>query len=192
MPINTASSARGLSIAAICIFLGPVLWLIASIQFFYNPPQVPPHQSDAIVVLGGLSRERLPAAQQLQSQLGIPVLVVSTTGLSGNAESDELCNDEQGQPGLICFRPQPLNTRGEADALAALIKEHGWKSITVVTSDYHVIRAGTLIRQCTAVEVQMVGSEPDLSPAAWLDRFVVETGGLLDTWVRPECSTQSG
>nr|WP_306422726.1 YdcF family protein [Paenarthrobacter aurescens] len=167
--------------------LAALLWVLAAVQFFYNPPQVTPHRTDAIVVLGGMSKERLPVAQKLQQELDIPVLVVSTTGLAGNVEGDALCDEDQADPDLVCFRPSPLNTRGEAEALRALIAEHGWKSVTVVTSEYHLMRAGTLIGQCTSAEVQMVGSQPDLSAIAWLDRFVVETGGLMDTWVRPEC-----
>ncbi|MFE4196521.1 YdcF family protein [Paenarthrobacter sp. NPDC056912] len=189
MPLKTASVTRVFSVAVVACFLVALLWLIAAFQLFFNPPRVAPQRTDAIVVLGGLSKERLPVAQELQDQLDIPVLVVSTTGLAGNAEGDELCREDVGDPDLLCFRPSPLNTRGEASALNKLIQEHGWKSITVVTSDYHLIRAGTLIHQCTPIEVEMVGSQPELSAAAWLDRFVVETGGLIDALVRPECSS---
>jgi hypothetical protein len=34
----------------------------------------------------------------------------------------------------------------------------------------------------------MVASHPDLSPLQWLRRFVIETGGLIDVSLRPECS----
>ncbi|MEI2278561.1 YdcF family protein [Paenarthrobacter ilicis] len=187
MPSRKVSATRALGIAigtCLVIFL---LWLIAAFQFFYNPPQAKPHKTDAIIVLGGMSKERLPVAEKLQAQLDIPVLVVSTTGLSGNVEGDALCDDNADDPDLVCFRPSPLNTRGEAESLSALIAQHSWKSVTVVTSNYHLMRAGTLIEQCTSAEVQMFGSPPDLSAGAWLDRFVVETGGLIDTWMRPEC-----
>jgi uncharacterized SAM-binding protein YcdF (DUF218 family) len=189
VPLKIASATRVIGVVVGSCFLAALLWLIAAFQFFYDPPQVTPHRTDAIVVLGGLSRERLPVAQELQQELGIPVLVVSTTGLAGNVEGDALCQEDagEGDPELLCFRPSPLNTRGEAEALRALIAEHGWKSVTVVTSEYHVMRAGTLIEQCTSAEVQMVGSQPNLSPEAWMDRFVVETGGLIDAWMRPEC-----
>jgi uncharacterized SAM-binding protein YcdF (DUF218 family) len=170
--------------AAIAAFF---VWLLLAIQLFANPPQVAPQRTDAIVVLGGLSRERLPVAQDLQKSLDIPVLVVSTTGLAGNIEGDELCREGQEDPELVCFRPEPLNTRGEADAVAGLVTKYGWKSIMVVTSNYHVMRAGTLMEQCVAADVQMVGSEPDMTAGAWLDRFVVETGGLMDVWMQPEC-----
>ena len=187
MPTKTASVTRAAVWAVLVAAAGFILWLLLAIQFFAMPPQATPHHTDAVVVLGGMSRERLPIAQDLQKSLDIPVLAVSTTGLSGNAEGDQLCDENAGDPDLVCFRPSPLNTRGEADAVARLVADHGWKSVTVVTSDYHLMRAGTLMRQCTNVEVQMVGSEPELSAGAWLDRFVVETGGLIDVWMQPEC-----
>lgn len=189
MPTKTASLTRALLRAAVTAVAMVGVWLILAIQFFAFPPQSTPHHTDAIVVLGGMSRERLPVAQDLQQSLDIPVLAVSTTGLSGNAEGDTLCSESPDDPDLVCFRPDPLNTRGEADAIAELAAKHGWKSITVVTSDYHLVRAGTLVRQCTSIDVQMVGSQPELSAGAWLDRFAVETGGLIDVWMRPECST---
>ncbi|WP_024817793.1 YdcF family protein [Arthrobacter sp. 31Y] len=192
MPFTKVSATRALGIAAGTCLVVFLLWLVASFQFFYNPPQAKPHKTDAIVVLGGMSKERLPVAQDLQHELDIPVLVISTTGLSGNVEGDALCQADagEGDPDLVCFRPSPLNTRGEAEALRGLIAEHGWKSVTVVTSKYHLMRAGTLIEQCTPAEVQMVGSQPELSAGIWLDRFVVETGGLLDVWVQPECTSR--
>ncbi|MFK0006883.1 YdcF family protein [Paenarthrobacter sp. NPDC090520] len=188
MPTKTAFMTRVALRSLIACVAAFALWILLAIQFFALPPQATPHHTDAIVVLGGMSRERLPVAQDLQKSLDIPVLVVSTTGLSGNVEGDALCSESGGDdPDLVCFRPDPLNTRGEADAVASLAAKHGWESVTVVTSDYHLMRAGTLMRQCTSVEVQMVGSEPELSAGAWLDRFVVETGGLIDVWMQPEC-----
>jgi hypothetical protein len=53
-----------------------------------------------------------------------------------------------------------------------------------------VTRAGRLISQCTTADVQMVASHPDLGPGQWLRRFVIETGGLLDASLRPECVDQ--
>ncbi|SEI42164.1 DUF218 domain-containing protein [Arthrobacter sp. yr096] len=191
MPLKTAPATRIIGVVVGACFLAVLLWLIAAFQFFYNPPQATPHRTDAIVVLGGMSKERLPVALELQENLDIPVLVVSTTGLAGNVEGDALCQENagEGDPDLVCFRPSPLNTRGEAEALRGLIADHGWKSVTVVTSEYHLMRAGTLIGQCTSAEVQMVGSQPDLSAGAWMDRLVVETGGLIDIWMRPECTS---
>jgi hypothetical protein len=36
----------------------------------------------------------------------------------------------------------------------------------------------------------MVASHPDLDLGQWLRRFVIETGGLIDASLRPECANQ--
>lgn len=69
-----------------------VLWLIAAFQLFHNPPRDVPQRTDAIVVLGGMSSERLPVSLALREQLGIKDLVVVTTGLPANAGSDSFVN----------------------------------------------------------------------------------------------------
>jgi len=98
--------------------LAGVLWLIAAFQLFHNPSRDVPQRTDAIVVLGGMSSERLPVGLALREQLGIKDLVVITTGLPANAGSDEFCEAHDGDPHLDCFRPDPLNTRGEAARLS--------------------------------------------------------------------------
>jgi uncharacterized SAM-binding protein YcdF (DUF218 family) len=169
-----------------------VLWFITAFQLFYNVPEKAPKRTDAIIMLGGISRERLPKTLELQKELNIPVLVISNTNTKGNVEADYYCHNhitEPTDPQLICFTPSPSDTRGEADAIGLLATEHGWKSITVVTSRYHVTRVGRLLSQCTPSTVQMVATNPDFGPLEWLRRFVVETGGLLSVIVDPQCSS---
>lgn len=178
---------RKLAVTLAASVLAGVLWLIAAFQLFHNPSRDVPQRTDAIVVLGGMSSERLPVGLALRDQWGIQDLVIVTTGLPANAGSDEFCEAHDGDPQLDCFRPDPLNTRGEALRLRDLAAERGWTSVTVVTSDYHLQRAGTLMKQCIAADVHMVGTKPELSPGGWLWRFVVETGGLFDVWLGPEC-----
>ncbi|WP_249777432.1 YdcF family protein [Arthrobacter sp. C9C5] len=166
-----------------------VLWLIIAFQLFVNVDPLSVHRTDAVIMLGGASSERLPVAQRVQQELGAPVLVLSHTDTPGNKVADETCNAAQfPNSTLVCFQPGEYDTRGEAEAIGKLVKLNGWKSITVVTSSYHVTRAGRLMEQCTTADVQMVPSHPDFSPAQWLRRFVIETGGLIDVSLRPECS----
>ncbi|WP_115788787.1 YdcF family protein [Arthrobacter silvisoli] len=187
---------RYLSAGAAGLF---VLWFAVSLQLFCLVSTPVPPPVDAIVVLGGSSDERLPAAQALETaqalaaqsragQAAAPVLVLSWTDTRGNASVDALCNAASfPQQSLICFRPEGMDTRGEAASVAKLAKENGWHSVAVVTSSYHVLRAGTLMRQCTAADVHMVASEPALDSLQWLRRFVIEEAGLLDVNLRPEC-----
>ena len=172
------------------VFVALVLWLVIAFQLFFNVQDAPAVRTDAVIMLGGASAERLPVAQRLQESLGIPVLVVSHTDTPGNASADALCNEApRRSSSLVCLTLDARNTRGEARAIGTLVAAKGWTSVSVVTSRYHVARAETLIRQCTSAEVHLAGSTPDLSPAEWLDRFIVETGGLLDVSLRPECGS---
>ncbi len=165
------------------------VWLIVCFQLFVNVDPLSVHRTDAVIMLGGAGSERLPVAQQVQEEYKVPVLALSHTDTSGNAAADDACKSATfPNASLICFRPNGLDTRGEAQAVGRLIEANGWKSVTVVTSSYHVTRAGRLIGQCTTAEVQMVASHPDLSPWQWLRRFVIETGGLIDVSLRPECA----
>lgn len=170
---------------------GFLLWLIVAVQLFANTDPLSVHRTDAVIMLGGAAAERLPAAQRIQQELGIPVLVLSRTETFGNRAADAVCGSAAApHPSLVCFRPPDLDTRGEAQAISRLVALNGWESVTVVTSSYHVTRAGRLIGQCTTADVQMVASHPDLDPGQWLRRFVIETGGLIDASLRPECSDQ--
>lgn len=145
---------------------------------------------DAVIVLGGASDERLPVAELLADSGDAPVLVVSRTDTPGNASADALCRDTPlPSASLICFRPEGMDTRGEAVAIRQLVAVNGWDSIAVVTSSYHVARAGLLMGQCTDASVAMVSSAPKLDSLQWLRRFVIETGGLLDVNLRPECGS---
>lgn len=171
------------------VFLTLAIWLLAASQLFFNVQQAAPARTDAVIMLGGASTERLPVARRLKESLDIPVLVVSHTNTPGNASADALCKGEASRldGSLVCLNLDEKDTRGEARAIGNLVAAKGWTSITVVTSRYHVTRAGMLIRQCTTADVHLIGSTPDFNLKQWVDRFVVETGGLLDSTLRPEC-----
>lgn len=172
---------------------GLLVWLVFALQLFVNTDPLRVQRTDAVIMLGGAAAERLPAARRIQQDLDIPVLVLSRTDTPGNAAADAVCGSVvYPDPDLLCFRPADLDTRGEARSISRLVELNGWTSVTVVTSNYHVTRAGRLIMQCTTAEVQMVASHPHLGPWQWLRRFVVETGGLLDASLRPECGPQAG
>jgi len=189
-------SLKYLSAGAIGLF---VLWFALSLQLFCLVSTPAPPAVDAVIVLGGSSDERLSlgqavvtaqslAAHSPATQGASPVLVLSWTGTPGNASIDSLCNGASfPQQSLLCFRPEGMDTRSEAAAVGKLVEANGWHSVAVVTSSYHVLRAGTLMRQCTSAEVHMVASKPALDSLQWLRRFVIEEGGLIDVNLRPEC-----
>jgi hypothetical protein len=103
--------------------------------------------ADAVVVLGGHGA-RVAVGRQLVREGAAPQLVLS----SG-------CPSEPGlAPGVLRFTPVPFNTRGEARAVARLVREHGWRSVIVVTSGYHVRRARLLFGRAVPAEVTFVAA----------------------------------
>lgn len=169
--------------------LACVIWLVVAFQLFVAVEDEVPLRTDAVVVLGGASAERLPVALRLRAALNDPVLVLSHTRTPGNSDADALCRDQPKNPDdrILCVTLDRQNTRGEARAIGRLAASKGWTTITVVTSRYHMTRAETLVRQCTAAQIASVGSTPHLNLKEWLFRFVEETGGLMDAMARPEC-----
>lgn len=183
---------RTLSRVALAVLAILVLWLIVAFQLFYNVHTPPLKRTDAVVMLGGASKERLLEAMMLRAELDAPYLVLSHTDTPGNASADDYCDRHSNRaiyPDIICFTPEPLNTRGEVDAIGLIATENEWSSIVVVTSKYHVARSERLLNQCTPSNVQMVGTDPQFSPLQWLRRFAIETGGLLTVFLSPECDS---
>ena len=181
-----------------------LIWLFTAVNLFYYPQVSEPGQADAVVVLAGAAAERFPVGRALVRAGHAPELALSTTDTPGNLVTDLYCDymardtigddDGSGLAGttgsamVTCFIPTPLTTRGEARAVARLAADNGWESLIVVTSRYHLLRAETNISQCTTAKITMVASEPELSPTAWLGRFVEETGGLAAALLRPACA----
>ncbi|PRZ44037.1 uncharacterized SAM-binding protein YcdF (DUF218 family) [Antricoccus suffuscus] len=168
-------------LAGICALL--IVWLIACYFYFVAPAVDHPKHADAVVVLGG-APDRLPVGQKLVAQGIAPTLVVSNSPGTENARANKECKTDT-SPDVICFVPSPDDTRGEAHAIAKLAAQHGWKSIVVVTSTYHITRARVLVEQATPIKVYMVASKPKASVLAWAWHFIHETGGMIDALLRP-------
>jgi hypothetical protein len=105
-------------------------------------------KADAIVVLGGRPN-RLPVGLRLWRAEVAPTLVIFNASGEGDDEH-------------LYVRPEPYTTRGEARATARLAREHGWRSIVVVTSSYHVPRARMLFRRAFDGEVRTASAQPTL------------------------------
>lgn len=179
------------------LFAGGILvalllaWLLTAYQLFYNVHTPAPKQADAVVMLGGASNERLLDAMMLRAEVNAPYLVISNTDTPGNASADDYCATHSNKaiyPDVVCFTPGTMDTRGEASELGKLAAEYHWKNMTVVTSKYHIQRAGLLMHQCVNSDVTMFSTTPQFDTWQWLRRFVIETGGLLDVHLRPQCA----
>jgi len=139
------------------LFAGLVVALvIASVQLFVLRSDDAVVRADAVVVLFG-GRGRLPVGIELVERGVAPVLVVSQ-GRDRRWRSPGLCDRRDLR--VLCPVADAESTRGEARLIGRLARERGWDSLVVVSSRFHLVRAGLLIRRCYDGRLAMVGSPP--------------------------------
>ena len=129
---------------------------LASVPLFilYDDDRVT--KADAVMVLAGEQR-RLPVGLELVERGVAPLLVISD-GLDPRwTRANRLCR--YGDPErVVCIRPDPYSTRGEARLAARLARERGWDSLVVVSSRFHLFRARMLFERCFDGRLDLVGS----------------------------------
>jgi uncharacterized SAM-binding protein YcdF (DUF218 family) len=144
---------RWLLIAGVIVvaaFAGCTAWLIVW------PAQGMPTRVDAIVVLAGPGT-RLPAGVQLAREGRAPVLVVS----QGHLGYGGSCPRPIPGVRIICFDPDPADTKGEAEYTGELAKRYGWHSLAVVAIPEQATRARLIVGRCFPGFVYVItGSVP--------------------------------
>ena len=162
-------------------------------------------RADVIFVFAGTIAERAMEASELYKEGYAPRIVVTRgprtaavyrleeLGIDVASETD-LNRDvllQLGVPLEALLLPPELhdNTAEEARTLRALADRHGWRRIIIVSSKYHLRRAGLAVRRAlrgTGVQVIRRGTRFDAStPDTWWNRradirwIVSETPKLL-------------
>lgn len=138
---------------------------------------VPP--ADAVVMFVGGRGERLDAALEVVEAGNVGALVIPNGATASWPQANALC-DGRTDVGVevLCPVPDPDTTRGEARAIAAVAAEHGWGTLVVVTSTYHLERATLLLGRCFSGEVSAVEASPVLSLWGWVSRLTHEWAGV--------------
>ena len=150
------------------ILVAFVAWLALALYLFVWPSQDHPRRAGAIIVLSGDMEHRFPRALALARAHVAPVLVVSDGARSNWAPARKLCAQPSGHGfRVICFRPDPYTTRGEARGALALAERNHWRSLLVVTSTYHVYRARMLFKRCLDGHARVYATGTS-SNRAWL------------------------
>ena len=156
-----------------------VAFVVANLVFFVWPSAGALQPADAVVVLAGGNGERLDRGLELMRD-GLAPTLVASTGPS------QLCNTSQPFE-VVCFDPSPATTRGEAEAIGRLAKEHGWDRIVLVTSTYHMSRARLLVGRCYPGTLEVAPASPNWGVVRWGSAIVHEWGGLAESAVHRSC-----
>ena len=158
----------------------------------------PLEKSDAIIILSddNFYADRATRAAELFRQNLAPMVVASGIRLRPNAGISELMTHdliERGVPkeSVLPFPQDADNTREEAEFLRKLVQQKNWKSVIVVTSNYHTRRAKYIFRKVfgNTVTVRMASArDADYDPAHWYEgrksikRFAHEALGYVVAW----------
>jgi uncharacterized SAM-binding protein YcdF (DUF218 family) len=149
---------------------------VVTVRLFVLPAQGMPSRVSAIVMLAGPG-DRLGAALELAREHRAPVLAVSL-GQHGYAGP---CPPAVPGVKLICFSPNPGNTRGEAEFVGQLAKKYRWHSLVLVTTRAQDTRARILMGRCFGGPVYAVTGSLPLSN--WPYQIAYEWGALLKALV---------
>ncbi len=133
-------------------------WLVACALLFVWPDDDEPSRADAIVVLAGGKKQRLGKALELVENGVSDTLVISDGRDPGWPEANRLCTGARSDLDVVCFRPRPYSTRGEAQAVARFAQQRQWEHVAVVTSRFHVFRARILFERCLDGPVDVVAA----------------------------------
>jgi uncharacterized SAM-binding protein YcdF (DUF218 family) len=140
----------------------------------------PLDKADALIVLGddNFYADRATRGAQLFREGKAPLIVACGRRLRPNAGIAELMEHdlvERGVPGekIVRFTHDGDSTLEEAQALTRLVKERKWRSVMVVTSNYHTRRARYIYRRVfpQGVEVRVASArDGDFDPEHWWEK----------------------
>jgi len=131
-----------------------LVFTAATARVLVWPAKGMPAHVDAIVLMAGPGN-RIPVALHLARQRRAAVLVVS----QGQHGYGGPCLRPMPGVKVICFEPDPGNTRGEAEFVGRLAQRHGWRSLVLVTSDEQDI-----MRRCFSGSIYV-----QTAPQPWYD-----------------------
>jgi uncharacterized SAM-binding protein YcdF (DUF218 family) len=155
----------------------------------------PLEKSDAIVELSvdNFYADRATRTAEIYRQGLASVVVASGVRLrpyAGVAELMEHDLIERGVPKerILKYPHDAENTREEAEALAKFAAQKKWKSVIIVTSNYHTRRTRYIFRRVFpgSISVSVAGArDGDFDPERWYEKrksvkeFVREVAGLV-------------
>jgi hypothetical protein len=120
-----------------------VVFSLVTARLLVWPAAGMPARVSVIVMLAGPGN-RLPAALLLAREHRAPLLVVSR-GWQGYGGP---CPPVTPGMKLICFDPDPGDTRGEAEFVGKLARQYHWNSVVLVTTRAQDTRARILMGRC--------------------------------------------
>jgi hypothetical protein len=135
---------RVFRIALVVLVVGLVLFGVTA-RLFLWPPTDTPARVDAILALGG-DPGQLRAKKAISlAEAGYAHVVLVSLGNYPPAPCPKASAGIQ----VVCFRADPLDTRGEVEFATRQAARHHWTSMLMVPERSQATRARMLVRRCS-------------------------------------------
>jgi uncharacterized SAM-binding protein YcdF (DUF218 family) len=121
-----------------------VIYIIGLVAFVFTLPQPPPSvtpKADGIVALTGEGGRLSPAVTLLEAGNGKRLLITGVNKLTSKTSLKGLLHGGNAFECCADLGFSALDTRGNAEEAARWVRDNGFKSLLVVTTDYHMPRS---------------------------------------------------
>lgn len=153
--------------------------VFAGLPVYVFPKTDKPRTVDAVFLLGPINTWNLRLGERYVEAGLASTLVLSTPTETGRGACTRTY--------VICFRPDPSTTQGEAQEFARLAEIHSWDSALVVTTTAHITRARMLMSRCFSGELLMVSYWSQYDISEWIHQYLYQTGAFFKAWLHPDC-----
>jgi uncharacterized SAM-binding protein YcdF (DUF218 family) len=176
-------------VAVLVIF---VVDMTISGHFLFADAGVDPLQrADAIIVLGGEHDGREDYGLKLAREGWASTVVMSNPYGPDDPVMRRVCHDTVDIQ-VVCRRPEPFSTRGEAIFTRQLADARSWTKVIVVSWRYHLPRARLIFRQCFndqpgSAVMAAVPRRYQYSLLEWELVYAYQFGGLAKAVALGEC-----
>ncbi len=143
---------RALPWVGLVVAVAVVVLAAATARLFVWAPTDAPTHVDAILALGGDPGQLRAAKAVSLAEAGYaPVVLVSLGGYPPAP-----CPKARSGIEVVCFRADPLDTRGEVEFATREAARHHWTSMMMVPERDQATRARLLFRRCSAIRLVVV------------------------------------
>jgi uncharacterized SAM-binding protein YcdF (DUF218 family) len=178
-------------VVALLLAGGNILLGAVGFAVFTRAPDSELMLADAIVVLAGEHDGREAYGMALARRGLAPVVLLSKPYAADDGFMGRFCDRRDGMIEVICAKPEPTTTRGEAMWVRGLATQRHWKSLLVITWRYHLPRARFIFNQCmtpgTAVSFRAVPRRYDFSLADWQYQYLYQYAGFIKAVTSAPC-----
>jgi uncharacterized SAM-binding protein YcdF (DUF218 family) len=184
LPVRIAILSVGCTVVGLVAVVA-----VSGTVLFANAASDPLRRVDAVVVLAGEHDGREDYGLQLVHAGVASVLVVSNPYPAGDQLMRRVCNTPQVGFEVLCPRPMPATTRGEALLVRQLAADRHWTSIVVVSWRFHLPRARLIFDECFpgSVVMRAVPRGYEYSLARWEYTYIYQYAAAAKALVQGSC-----